>query len=163
MSSRPAPASSAARWTAMTAATAPSMRRGESFVSLLSRAPRESSPQDRVSDVAGQRRTAVVGQLLVDDELVEPGRRRAHPGGGLEELVDHDAVAVEHLERALPAIRVSGDLEHTPAQARRPNRVLDLDHRHASRGGPRVLPRCVRARHAGSVRPWPGPAPSNPY
>src|SRR5215211_93335 len=37
------PASSAARCTAITAATAASMRRGESLVSLLSRAPRESS------------------------------------------------------------------------------------------------------------------------
>jgi hypothetical protein len=80
----------------MTAATAASMRLGESRCSLASRAPAGVFAQDGVPDVAVQPRVAVVGQLLVDDQLVEPGGRRPHAGGGLEELMDRDAVAVEH-------------------------------------------------------------------
>ena len=60
--STPAPASSAARCTAMTAATAASVRLGLSFVSLASRTPGVFA-QDGVGDLPGQPAIAGVRQL----------------------------------------------------------------------------------------------------
>ena len=119
----------------MTAATAASMRRGESLCSLASRAPRESSRKMALATWRASPLTAVVGQLAVDDQRVEPGGGRAHAGRVLEELMHRHAVAVEHFQRALPAVGVGGDLEHAPAQARRPDGVLDGDHGHAPVAG----------------------------
>jgi hypothetical protein len=48
-------------------------------------------------------------------------------GGVLEELADRDAVGIEDLEGALPAVGVGGDLEPPPAKAGDPDGVLDLD------------------------------------
>ena len=58
-----------------------------------------------------------MGQLAVHHQLIHAGGGWPHPGGVVVELVDGYAVAVEHLEGALPAIGVGGDLQHPPAQA----------------------------------------------
>src|SRR5215218_7311483 len=72
-----APASSAARCTAITAATAASIRRVSSFAPWP--AGRRGLPRGGpLADVAGQPRVARVGQLLVDDGFVvrQAGRQR---------------------------------------------------------------------------------------
>jgi hypothetical protein len=42
-------------------------------------------------------------------------------------LADRDAVPVQDLQAALPAVGVGGHLEHPPAEAGGPDGVLDLD------------------------------------
>src|SRR5215207_1148171 len=52
-------------------------------------------PQDRVPDVTGQPAIAGVGELAIDDGLIEPGRGRRHPPWTLRVLQDRQALAVE--------------------------------------------------------------------
>src|SRR5215216_1462553 len=58
-----------------------------------------------VADVAGQPAIARVGELAVDHSLIEPGRGRGHPAGGLWVLQDWQPLAVQELEAAGPAER----------------------------------------------------------
>src|SRR4029453_1749354 len=96
------PARAAARSWAMTAATAASIRRGESRRSLVSRAPRASSRSTALPMWRASRLSPEWGELAVDDGLAEAGGGRGHPPRTLRILHDGQALLVEAPEGGGP-------------------------------------------------------------
>jgi hypothetical protein len=99
--------------------------------------------------VPGEAGVAVVGEDLVHDELVGADGGGSHAGGVLEELRYGDAVAVQDLQRALPAVGVGGHLEDAPAANTEDGVARLLE---------RILARTAPAAN-GPRRPGPGTAP----
>jgi hypothetical protein len=109
MASRVTPARAAARSYAMTAATAASIRRGESLRSLASRAPRGVFPEHGVADVAGQPGVAGVGDsppVIVSARSPPLGRARNRCA---VYAADDLTGARAALDRLLPLLRRRAD------------------------------------------------------
>ena len=93
----------------MTAATAASMCRELCAFSFTIRVPRESVRSVAWVTCRGEHRVPVVGDLRLDDRLVEARRGGTSPRHGLRELDHREPLGGESSHAPLPAVRVAHD------------------------------------------------------